>query len=102
MEVMGTSVLGDGLKSELKTLVKESLCEVLADKEQAKLPALFTADQLAQMWSLPKSRISEAARRGEIPCVKVGHYVRFREEDVAEFIRNNRKSVPSSSRDGKR
>lgn len=55
-------------------------------------PALLSADAAAKLFEVPKSWISEAARRGELPSVRVGHYVRFRADDLENFIKANRTS----------
>jgi excisionase family DNA binding protein len=50
--------------------------------EQLLLPA-EAADQLR----VPESWLYLAAREGRFPHVRVGRYVRFRQEDVTEWIR---------------
>jgi excisionase family DNA binding protein len=53
---------------------------------------LLTAETAAKHFDVPKTWILEAARRGEIQSVRVGHYVRFRPEDLEIFIKANRTS----------
>jgi excisionase family DNA binding protein len=53
-------------------------------------PALLSAEAAAKHFDVPKTWISEAARRGELPSVRVGHYVRFKSEDLEAFINANR------------
>jgi len=53
-------------------------------------PTLVSAETAAKNFEVPKTWILEAARRGEIQSVKVGHYVRFRPEDLENFIKVNR------------
>ncbi len=55
-------------------------------------PALLSAETAAKLFEVPKTWISEAARRGELQSVRVGHYVRFRPEDLEAFISANRNS----------
>lgn len=51
--------------------------------EQLLLPS-EAADQLR----VPESWLYLQARRGMFPHVKLGRYVRFRQEDVTEWIRS--------------
>jgi excisionase family DNA binding protein len=54
---------------------------------------VLTADEVAQMLKIPKSRIYQAARDHEIPSTpSLGRYVRFRRADVEAFIRGDRPS----------
>jgi excisionase family DNA binding protein len=43
---------------------------------------LLTAEQLAERWQVPKSHVWRLARRGEIPTVRLGRYMRFRLESI--------------------
>ena len=45
-------------------------------------PALVDAETLAEMTQLPPSWIRDRARRGKLPAVRVGRYLRFRPDDV--------------------
>jgi excisionase family DNA binding protein len=55
---------------------------------------MLTAEQLATRYSTPKSLFYELARRGDLPHVRLGHYVRFRRADVEQWIAANSKSAP--------
>jgi len=47
---------------------------------------LLTASQAAELANAPVSWIRAAARRGELPCVKIGRrYVRFRRADLLQL-----------------
>lgn len=46
---------------------------------------LLTAEQLALRWQIPKSHCYRLAREGQIPCVQLGRYRRFRLEDIEAF-----------------
>ncbi|MGD0075362.1 MAG: helix-turn-helix domain-containing protein [Candidatus Binataceae bacterium] len=50
---------------------------------------LLTAEQVAARWEVPESWVREQARTGKLPCLKLGHYRRFRAGDVDRFIREN-------------
>jgi hypothetical protein len=45
-------------------------------------PPLMNAKKLAEHLAVPESWIREQARIGELPSIKLGHYVRFRLDDV--------------------
>jgi Helix-turn-helix domain len=47
---------------------------------------LLTAKKVSELWSLPESWIRDQARRGKLPSVKRGHYVRFRLSDLERFL----------------
>jgi excisionase family DNA binding protein len=53
-------------------------------------PSLLSAESAAKLFDVPKTWISDAARRGELPSVRVGHYVRFTPADLQAFIKANR------------
>jgi excisionase family DNA binding protein len=78
-------------KAELRELIRDEIGK--ANGNGCNPPALLSADQAAKLLDVPKTWISEAARRGELPSVRLGHYVRFRIEDLQAFVatRNQRK-----------
>jgi excisionase family DNA binding protein len=49
-------------------------------------PRLLTSEQLAEQTSIPATWFEEAARRDEIPCVRVGKYVRFDLDEVLSSL----------------
>ncbi|WP_369075899.1 helix-turn-helix domain-containing protein [Nocardioides renjunii] len=57
-------------------------------EERPAIERLLTAMEVAEQLSVPESWLYGAARRGVFPAVKVGRYVRFRQEDVTEWIRS--------------
>ena len=83
-----TPTLEAVLESLLRRIVREEIKEA-ANGNGNKSPALLSAEAAAKLWAVPKTWISEAARRGELPSVRVGHYVRFRMEDLQAFVENN-------------
>ncbi len=50
---------------------------------------VLTAEVVSERLSVCLSLVYRLARAGELPCVKFGRSVRFREEDVDRFILNN-------------
>ena len=56
---------------------------------------LLTAIQVAQLLSVPKTRVWSMSRRGEIPTVRLGpREVRYRPEDIEKLIARRTTSRP--------
>ncbi len=75
--------------SALKSLESQILWRVLAERTAADkdaFPKLLNAGQLAEHLGVPESWVREQARIGELPSIKLGHYVRFRLDDVQQYI----------------
>jgi excisionase family DNA binding protein len=51
---------------------------------------LCTAEQLAEALQLPKTRIEQATRQGEIPCVRLGRWIRYRRAEVEQALNENK------------
>jgi len=47
----------------------------------------MTAAEVAIVLALPKSTVYELARRGELPCARLGRTVRFLRDDVEARLR---------------
>ncbi len=65
-----------------------------AESYAPKMGRLLTADEAAALLQVPLSWMYQHTRRrslDRIPFVKVGHYVRFREEDLTNYI--NRRTM---------
>jgi len=56
---------------------------------------LLTAKQAGERWNIPPSKIKAMARQGELPCVRLGHYIRFSPADLARFIERHKEQLPS-------
>jgi excisionase family DNA binding protein len=48
--------------------------------------ALLSAPELAKFFGVPQSWVREQARLGNLPSIRLGHYVRFRLEEVERFL----------------
>jgi len=57
-----------------------------ASIESDGFPRLLDAKQLAEHLAVPESWVREQARMGELPRIKLRHYVRFRLDDVQAFL----------------
>ncbi len=49
---------------------------------------VLTAAQVAQLLSLPKSTVYALAKRGELPCARLGRTVRFVRDDIERRLRS--------------
>ncbi len=75
----------------LKTLEGALLSLMLSERIATKglsHPAskLLGARELAELFGVPESWVREQARLGNLPSFKLGHYVRFRLEEVERFL----------------
>lgn len=64
--------------SELRQLVRDEIARAQPKPEKL----LYTTAEAAALLSLKKSWIATAARKGEIPCTRKGHYVLFTKEQI--------------------
>jgi hypothetical protein len=61
----------------------------MSPQGNAQSPApLWTAERLAERWSVQPQFVYALARRDDIPYVSLGRCRRFRLEDILEFERN--------------
>ena len=47
---------------------------------------LLTAPQLAKLWGVPESWVRDQARMGNLPHVRLGHYMRFKLDEAEQFL----------------
>jgi excisionase family DNA binding protein len=57
-----------------------------AGAEVVGLPRLLTPDDVAEVLQVSVRWVLNAARDGELPCVRVGRFPRFRPADLRAFI----------------
>ncbi len=75
------------LKTLEGTLLSLMLSERIASKGCGGAASrLMTARELAELFGVPESWVREQARLGNLPSFKLGHYVRFRIEEVERFL----------------
>ena len=75
----------------LKTLEGALLSLMLSERIAKRRPQprrskLLAARELAKLFGVPESWVREQARLGNLPSFKLGHYVRFRIEEVERFL----------------
>jgi excisionase family DNA binding protein len=80
------------LIEQIRSVVREVIREEIGGGRNGDSP-LLSAEAAAKLWDVPKTWILESARRGEIASVKVGHYVRFRPDDLKAFVEKRRQKT---------
>ena len=75
----------------LKTLEGALLALMLSERiassgSNSANSALLSAPELAKLFGVPQSWVREQARLGNLPSIRLGHYVRFRIEEVERFL----------------
>lgn len=74
----------DLMIDEIRKVVREEIAA--AAKIESKPKLTYTTAEAAAVMNVPESWLATAARDGRVPCVKIGHYVRFRLSDLENFI----------------
>ncbi len=75
------------LKTLEGALLALMLSERIANGDSKSLgSALLSAPELAKLFGVPESWVREQARLGNLPSIKLGHYVRFKIEEVQRFL----------------
>ena len=65
------------------------------------LDELLTVDEVAELLHIPRSTVTDYARRGVLPSIKLGRHRRFVRSDVAEAIEVLRIGRSSQRSDGR-
>ena len=82
----------DTRQSMLKSIERALLSLVIVELDASRGTGvksdtgLWSARDLAEHWSVHESWVREQARDGNLPSVKMGHYVRFRPADCERFV----------------
>lgn len=56
---------------------------------------IMTVSEVAELLALPRSTVYELARRGELPCARLGRTLRFVREDIETHLRSPAPPSPS-------
>lgn len=88
----------NGTGQTLENVIEELLRRIVREEIQAangnghhEGDRLLDAKEAAKLWNVPQSWIGDMARRGDLPCVRLGHYIRFKPEDLDRFVKEHRK-----------
>jgi excisionase family DNA binding protein len=89
--------MADSLAEYLKSLIREVIREELQALGSGKPESLLVDTQgAADLLKVPPSWVAMASRRGEIKCVRLGHHVRFKREDIEQLcIQNSGHASPA-------
>jgi excisionase family DNA binding protein len=74
------------LKTLEGALLSLMLSQRIAVRSFSNASALLAAPELAKLFGVPESWVREQARLGNLPSIKLGHYVRFRIEEVERYL----------------
>jgi excisionase family DNA binding protein len=66
------------IRSEIASILREVLLEDLTARNDHADEPLLTAEELADRLRVALSWVYEASRRGDLPTVRIGRYIRFR------------------------
>ncbi|MCZ6451287.1 MAG: helix-turn-helix domain-containing protein, partial [Deltaproteobacteria bacterium] len=78
----------------LRRIVREELRAIHGQNGHGGEDELLTAKQAGERWNIPASKIKAMARQGQLPCVRLGHYIRFSPADLARFIEGHKEQSP--------
>ena len=79
----------------LRRIVREEIQAAQGQNGNHKEGQLLSPEHAAERLDMPVSKVRELARRGELSCVRIGHYVRFSPADLARFIESHKEQSPS-------
>jgi len=79
-------LLGDSLLEAIKQAAYEGVKAAMAENGNHEPKLLYDTEEAASLLGVPESWLAKAAREGTAPCVRMGHYVKFRPEDLNALI----------------
>ncbi len=86
-----SSILGDAFLDAIRQVVREEI-QAATGKLNGQQDRLLDLTQAKELLGIPKSRISQAVKSGDLICIRLGHYIRFRQLDLEEFILRHREN----------
>ena len=81
------------LKTLEGALLSLMLSQRIAARSLSNASGLLDAPKLAKLFGVPESWVREQARLGNLPSIRLGHYVRFRIEEVESFLAQHASQV---------
>jgi len=76
------------LEQWFRGLIRE---EIAASNGHHEAVHLLNTKGAAERLCVPESKIRSMARKGELPSVHIGHYLRYKPEDLDEYIQDLKK-----------
>jgi excisionase family DNA binding protein len=78
---------------EVRKIVREEIAAAMANSHKpAADKEWLNAEELAELYGMPKTWFEERGRAGDIARTKPGRYVLFKRRDVEEFLEKNKSS----------
>src|SRR4051794_31579131 len=71
--------------------IGEATPEVVAPVRERVYRQLFDRESLAEYLRLSTDTIDRLVKAGKLPCIRIGHQVRFTLEDVEAFVERHRR-----------
>ena len=84
-------ILGNAVLEAVRQVVREEIQTAMGRNGHYDGDYLLNTKRAANRLGVPVSWIREMARKGELPCVHLGHYIRFKPEDLDQYIKDHRK-----------
>jgi len=84
-------ILGDAFLEAIRQAIREEIQAAQGQNGNHKEGQLLSPEHAAERLDMPVSKVRELARKGDLLCVRIGHYVRFSPSDLVRFIEENRK-----------
>ena len=94
------TVLGEALLQAIRQAVREEIQTTLRQNENQEPKLLYNTKEAARILGVPKTWLGSAARRGIVPCVRMGHYVRFTANDLGSYVEKLRNETGHGSEAG--
>jgi len=83
----------DMLLDQIREVVRQEISAALKDQQKGVTKDWLRAEELAELYGLPKTWFQERGRAGELARTKPGRYVLFARRDVETFLERNKKST---------
>lgn len=80
----------DLLLKQFRAIVREEIAAALGNGHKQVEKDWFKADELADLYGLPKTWFEERGRAGDIDRTKPGRYVLFKRRDVEAYLERNK------------
>ncbi len=78
--------LENALEALLRRIVREEVQVILRQNGNQEPKLLYNMKEAASLLSVLETWLGRAARQGLVPCVRMGHYVRFTANDLESYI----------------
>jgi len=80
----------EALVEVIREAVRQELQPLISQNGHKDDPLLLSAKAAGKRYDINESWFSNMARQNKIPYVRLGHYVRFRPDDLEEFIKEHK------------